>query len=86
MIEDSPNKNMLLARLCGYSGWLKAAVEPVQAVLEHFALLYNAGMAAGDSEGAMLSRWSYCAASFYIGVDLVGLSKNCILFLQQAVG
>ena len=85
LIEESPNKNTLLARLCGYIGWLQAVVEPVQSVVDHFADKYTAGMVVGDIESAMLSRWSHCLASFHVGKGLEEVSKHCAVCIHQAV-
>mmetsp|Transcript_37833 Transcript_37833/g.66339 ORF Transcript_37833/g.66339 Transcript_37833/m.66339 type:complete len:448 (+) Transcript_37833:2-1345(+) len=84
LIEERPNKNMLLARSCGYIVWLKAFVEPVQSVLRHFSDHYNSGMLAGDVESAMLSRWAYCAASLDAGSSLAALSKHFMMCVQQS--
>lgn len=85
LIEESPNKNTLLARLTGYIGWLQVVVEPVQSIVDDFADRYKAGMAVGDIESAMLSRWSHCASSFHVGKGLEEVSKHCAVCIHQAV-
>jgi len=85
LAEECPNKFILLARICGYIGWLNAAVEPLQSVLDGFLDRHNAGMLAGDHESAMLSRWGWCAVSFHSGNDsLLALSKQVVVLIRQA--
>lgn len=79
------NKSNLKAQLCGYVEWLFATVEPVQSIVAGFANRYKAGMSVGDIYHAMISRFSQYAASFHVGENLVTVSKNCALFIQQAV-
>eukprot|EP00581_Thalassiosira_minuscula_P014649 CAMPEP_0183717158 /NCGR_PEP_ID=MMETSP0737-20130205/10846_1 /TAXON_ID=385413 /ORGANISM="Thalassiosira miniscula, Strain CCMP1093" /LENGTH=1487 /DNA_ID=CAMNT_0025946545 /DNA_START=29 /DNA_END=4489 /DNA_ORIENTATION=+ len=85
LIRERPNKNSLIARTSGYISWLKAAVEPVQTVITDFADHYNCGMLTGDIESAMLSRWSYCAGSLYVGmIPLRSLSKQFVMCVKQS--
>jgi len=84
LIQQQPQKNMLLSRCSRYILSFKIAVEPIQNVYPFLSNAYNAGILAGDMESAMMCRACWCVARLYSGgVSLVGLPQLLIKCMQQ---
>jgi len=86
LIEESPKKHVLRSRLCNeLVSLLKSIAEPIHSVLPLYPELYNSAMQVGDVENAMICRWSYIAASLWIGAtDLYSVSKHLVLCIKEA--
>jgi len=59
-------------------------VEPNRTVVPLFIDRYNSAMMNGDVESAMLCLLAYCTGSFYIGTNLVSLTKTFKSCIDQA--
>lgn len=86
LIEESPRKHLLRARLCHeLATSLKVINEPVQSTIARLPGLYNSAMLAGDSENAMICRSLYCGQSFYTGgLDIASASKALQMCVKEA--
>jgi len=77
---------VIRSRLCNeLVSLLKSIAEPIHSVLPLYPELYNSAMHVGDVENAMMCRWSYIAASLWIGAtDLYSVSKHLVMCIKEA--
>jgi len=84
LVEESPNKHALRARLCVEMA-TSMLTEPIPSVLAHWSDLYNSAMMAGDVANAGLCRLHYCIGGFWACLfDLVTVARHFGQCIQEA--
>jgi len=85
LVEKSSMKHVLRSRLCNeLFATLRMIKEPWHSVAMIYPDLYNSAMLSGDIENAMICRWSYCSAGFWLGsMNLTSVSRNVALCIKE---
>lgn len=86
LIEDSPIRHALEARLCHeIKGTARAVMEPLHSHHQQFPELYKSSILAGDMKSAVAIRWTFCSIGLIIGNELTSLSTQVKTCIQEAV-
>jgi hypothetical protein len=84
LIEESPNRLALRAKLVNFDCASKVIVEPAHLLLECLPARHYSAMQSGDVESAMKCVQHYCVVMFHTGSDLALVSKHLIMLIQKA--
>ncbi|KAL7543135.1 hypothetical protein ACHAXR_012438 [Thalassiosira sp. AJA248-18] len=85
LVDASPERHVLRSRVCNelYTT-LKMIEQPWHAVVALYPGLYKSAMLSGDVENAMICRWSYISAGYWVAaMDLDGCFKHLLMCIKE---
>jgi len=85
LVEESPKKHLLKSRLCNeLFVTLKMSTEPMHCTPIVFLDYYKSAMMSGDIENALVCRWNYCCAGFWLSMlDLSSVSRYAAVCMKE---